>query len=276
MFKDEFCYISTNDVLEGLEVIDAQFTDTTFGRHAHAEYVISVVDQGVKQFHHKGVTHNALAGDVSIISPDELHTGSKGNGEGWRYRAIYPSASQIRRIYQEVFAKEGLPTFKQSVIKDERLTRQMQMLLAKLGSGAESLDLEVHWELLLVKLLQKYAHQRGHSELILSKAQANIALARDYLADHFQQKVSLDEVAQQAGISKFHLIKEFKRCYQLTPHQYQIQQRLNYARAQLKAGASAIDVANCCGFHDQSHFSKTFVNAMGISPSAYRQQFFTR
>jgi AraC-like DNA-binding protein len=276
MFKDEFCHVSTSDALEGLEVINAQFTHTVFGKHTHAEYVISLVDRGIKQFNHKGQTHNALSGDISIISPDELHTGSKGNGEGWRYRAVYPSESQIRRIYYELFAREGLPTFKQSVIKDERLTQQMRMLLAKFESGAEYLDLEVHWELLLVKLIQKHAHKWNHPELLLNKAQTNIALARDYLADNYQQKVSLDDVAQQAGISKFHLIKEFKRCYQLTPHQYQIQQRLNHARAQIKTSANIVDVALRCGFHDQSHFSKTFVNAMGISPSAYRQQFFTR
>ncbi|MGB2065786.1 MAG: AraC family transcriptional regulator [Marinomonas gallaica] len=276
MRAEEFCYVKTHQVLNGLEVIHAQFTDTVFGKHAHADYVISIVDTGVMHFSHRGASHNALPGQLSIVSPDELHTGSKGQGEGWRYRALYPSLERVSGLYQELFGRSGVASFHASILQDERLSRQMQLLLAKLESGAEALDLEVHWELFLVNLLQKHAIKRGQSPRALGSAQSNIEQVRDYLADQYQHKVSLETVAQQAGISKFHLIKEFKRYFQLTPHQYQIQQRLNHARAQLKAGSSAVDVAYRCGFHDQSHFSKAFVSAMGITPSAYRQQFFTR
>ncbi|NVK75584.1 MAG: AraC family transcriptional regulator [Oceanospirillaceae bacterium] len=276
MHKGEYCHATSNQSLDGLEVIHAQFTDTVFGKHAHADYVISIVDAGVMHFSHRGESHNALPGELSIVAPDELHTGSKGQGEGWRYRALYPSLDCMGRLYQELFGLSGLPSFDGSILADKRLSLEMQLLLAKLESDAETLDLEVQWELFLVNLLKKHATQRGQSPRALRSAQSNIELVRDYLADQYQHKVSLETVAQQAGISKFHLIKEFKRCFQLTPHQYQIQQRLNHARAQLKAGASAIDVAHRCGFHDQSHFTKAFVNAMGITPSAYRQQFFTR
>ncbi|RCX08325.1 AraC family transcriptional regulator [Marinomonas foliarum] len=276
MHKGEYCHVTSSQSLDGLEVIHAQFTDTVFGKHAHADYVISIVDAGVMHFSHKGTTHNALPGELSIVSPDELHTGSKGRGEGWRYRALYPSLDRMSGLYQELFGRSGAPSFHGSILQDERLSRQMQLLLVKLESGAETLDLEVHWELFLVNLLQKHAMQRGQSPRVLGPAQSNVERVRDYLADQYHHKVSLETVAQQAGISKFHLIKEFKRYFQLTPHQYQIQQRLNHARAQLKVGLSAIDVAHRCGFHDQSHFTKAFVSAMGITPSAYRQQFFTR
>ncbi|WP_418138459.1 helix-turn-helix domain-containing protein [Marinomonas sp. RS-M-Aa-14] len=45
---------------------------------------------------------------------------------------------------------------------------------------------------------------------------------------------------------------------------------------QLKRGFSSVDIALNCGFHDQSHFTKAFFSAMGITPTAYQKQFFTR
>lgn len=274
MHANEFCNVFTCQTLGGLEMIEAHFTETVFGKHAHASFVISVVDAGVMYFSHRGESHNTLPGQLSIVAPDELHTGSKGKGEGWRYRALYPSEERMKELNHSLFGTAQTPYFRQSVINDARLSLQMRSLLDKLTCGSEALDLEEHWERLLVNLLLQQS--QCPSKLTFSKAQSNIESVRDLLADCYQQKLSLDEIAQQAGISKFHLIKEFKRYFQLTPHQYQIQQRLNHARAQLKVGVSAIDVAHRCGFHDQSHFTKAFVSAMGITPSAYRQQFFTR
>ena len=271
MHANEFCNVSTSQPLGGLEMIEAQFTETVFGKHAHAGFVISVVDAGVMHFSHRGESHNALPRQLSIVAPDELHTGSKGKGDGWRYRALYPSEERMRALNHSLFGTAQTPYFRQSVINDARLSLQMRGLLDKLTRGSEALDVEEHWEMLLVNLLLQESQQSA--ALTLSKAQSNIEWVRDLLADCYDQKLSLDAVAQQAGISKFHLIKEFKRRYQLTPHQFQIQQRLNHARAQLKHGISAVDVALKCGFHDQSHFSKAFVSAMGISPSAYQQQF---
>lgn len=274
MHANEYCNVSTSQTLGGLEMIEAQFTETVFGKHAHAGFVISVVDAGAMHFSHRGASHNALPGQLSIVAPDELHTGSKGKGEGWRYRALYPSEARMSTLNQSLFGVYQAPHFRQSVISDGRLTLQMQGLLDKIRHNASAFEIEEQWELLLVNLLLQ---ESQHSSVpTFSKAHSNIESVRDLLADCYQQKLSLEAVAEQAGISKFHLIKEFKRCYQLTPHQYQIQQRLNHARAQLKRGISAVDVALNCGFHDQSHFSKAFVSAMGISPSAYQQQFFTR
>lgn len=274
MHANEYCHVSTSQILGGVEMIEAQFTDTVFGKHAHDGFVISVVDAGVMHFSHRGASHNALPGQLSIVAPDELHTGSKGRGEGWRYRALYPSKERMMSLNQSLFGVEHVPHFRQSVISDERLSQQMRMLLKKLSHGAEALDIEVHWEMLLVNLLLQESQRTSTRHF--NKAQSNIESVRDLLSDCYQQKLSLEVIAQQAGINKFHLIKEFKRCYQLTPHQYQIQQRLNHARIQLKRGFSAVDIALNCGFHDQSHFTKAFVSAMGITPTAYQKQFFTR
>ena len=78
MNDNEFCHITTENTLESVDVLKAHFKDTVFGRHSHSEFVISLVEQGAKKFHHKGMTHIAKKGAISIVSPDELHDGEKG------------------------------------------------------------------------------------------------------------------------------------------------------------------------------------------------------
>ncbi|GAL31727.1 transcriptional regulator AraC family [Vibrio maritimus] len=151
----------------------------------------------------------------------------------------------------------------------------MHLLLSTIHSGGEQLEVESHLELLLVKMILQYGSSRLANTDGLD-AKSNIIIARDYLADYCTNKVSLDELATLTGVSKYHLIHEFKRHFGVTPHQFQVQQRVCYSKSLLKAGHKPIDVAVACGFHDQSHFHKTFVSAMGINPKTYQQQFFTR
>ncbi len=68
MSKEEFCHLASFEAFDGMDVINAQFVDTTFGKHAHGEFVITLVDEGVQQFFHKGATHNAINGDICVIS----------------------------------------------------------------------------------------------------------------------------------------------------------------------------------------------------------------
>lgn len=275
MSKQEFCHLASFKGCDGMDVINAQFVDTTFGKHAHGEFVITVVDAGVQRFFHKGATHNASTGDICIVSPDEIHTGSKGCEYGWRYRGIYPSERQVRDIYKEIYGKDGLPTFRNSMVSDVRLKQQMDLLFTTINNGSEPLEAEIHLELFLIKMILQYGSV-GCANLDNSDAKSNIMTARDYLADNCTKKVVLDDLVQLTGISKYHLIHEFKRHLGVTPHQFLVQQRIDHSKSLLKAGNKPIDVATACGFHDQSHFHKTFLGAMGITPTNYRQQFFTR
>lgn len=78
MSKEEFCHLASFEAFDGMDVINAQFVDTTFGKHAHGEFVITLVDAGVQQFFHKGATHNAISGDICVISQTKFILAAKG------------------------------------------------------------------------------------------------------------------------------------------------------------------------------------------------------
>ena len=81
--------------------------------------------------------------------------------------------------------------------------------------------------------------------------------------------MTLAELADVADISRFHLLRQFKAATGLTPWQFQTQLRVEAARTQLRNGERASRVAHACGFVDQSHFTRIFRQATGMTPGVY-------
>src|SRR5580698_2368024 len=86
--------------------------------------------------------------------------------------------------------------------------------------------------------------------------------------------LSLDEMAQSVGLSTAHFARVFRKSTGETPHQFVLRQKLERAKAMLRApGARVLDVAVACGFKTQQHFAQVFRDLCGISPTGYRQDF---
>jgi AraC-like DNA-binding protein len=84
--------------------------------------------------------------------------------------------------------------------------------------------------------------------------------------------ITLDDAAEQAGISPFHFLRLFSDVLGVTPHQYLVRSRLRHAARRLADDDSAItDIAYDVGFGDLSNFVRTFHRAAGASPMRFRQ-----
>ena len=84
------------------------------------------------------------------------------------------------------------------------------------------------------------------------------------------EKITMDELAADAGISRFRLTRAFVAAHGLPPHAYLLSVRLNAARQRLAAGEGAADVAASCGFTDQAHLTREFRRRFGTTPGTYR------
>jgi len=95
----------------------------------------------------------------------------------------------------------------------------------------------------------------------------------DWMIEHVADDFSLDRLAAQAGLSKFHFQRLFKGALGVSPSRYHINLRMNLARQLLReTKKSVVDVALDVGYADPSHFAKLFRRESGLSPSDYRRQ----
>ncbi|MBQ3181296.1 MAG: helix-turn-helix transcriptional regulator [Clostridia bacterium] len=99
----------------------------------------------------------------------------------------------------------------------------------------------------------------------------NLKMVKDamkYMKNNFCEPLSLDEIAEKIGYSKYHFCRCFKEITGSTVVTYMNDLKINYAYSQLKnTDASITDIATMCGFSDISYFTKTFKKHLGVLPS---------
>lgn len=94
--------------------------------------------------------------------------------------------------------------------------------------------------------------------------------AREVLAVHFAERLSLADIAALVGVSVFHLCRVFRRQTGLTLHEYRTKLRLRHALERLEgAGPDLTRIALDVGFSSHSHFTEAFRRGFGVTPSAF-------
>jgi AraC-like DNA-binding protein len=86
-----------------------------------------------------------------------------------------------------------------------------------------------------------------------------------------ERPLSLQAMADIAGVSRLHLLRSFSRSTGATPHAYILQRRVRLARRLLAKGWEPGEASAEAGFADQSHMTRAFVRQLGITPARYRR-----
>ncbi len=119
-------------------------------------------------------------------------------------------------------------------------------------------------------LWQASRHARAGSVRDLPAA---LQAALDFAGRAWAEDVPLKRLAEAAGVSVPHLHSIFRRHLRTTPHQHLLRRRLQEARNLLVTGDLRIkEVCERCGFRDLVHFCRSFRNAFGLPPGAYRRR----
>ena len=95
---------------------------------------------------------------------------------------------------------------------------------------------------------------------------------KEYILKHLADDMKLGEIAWHVGKGEEHLARVFKRETGLTVFDYVREVRINRARTLiLDPALSLTEIAERCGFHSLSFFSRTFRQVTGMAPSSYRR-----
>jgi AraC family transcriptional regulator len=96
--------------------------------------------------------------------------------------------------------------------------------------------------------------------------------AKELLTEQLRCDVSLADVASACHLSRGHFSKSFKETTGQSPHAWRVGQRIDTAqRMLLESTASLAEIAQACGFADQSHLTRVFGERVGTSPAHWRR-----
>jgi len=136
----------------------------------------------------------------------------------------------------------------------------------------------------LTALLSYYLQQHHHITRIVNnlppvrkatriELYKRLSRAMDVLRSRFCGTVSLDQLAAEACLSKYHFLRLFRQAYGLSPYQYIQELRIEKARDLLTDTViSVADIADILGFDNSQSFSRLFFQKMGLYPTQYRLQ----
>ena len=101
----------------------------------------------------------------------------------------------------------------------------------------------------------------------------SLRLALDYIYDHLNESLGVQEIAEYACVSESQLRRDFKRYLATTPADFVREKKVEFARNRLVySDISYVDLANDLGFASHSHFIKIFKEYTGMTPMEYRNK----
>lgn len=254
------------DGLDGVEALHARFVHHAYRPHSHPTWTVAVVERGAARFTVDASDERAGSGELFVLEPEAVHTGMAAVREGWQYKVLYiePELLSTWAEHDEPAPRAARWTvFRDAALRDALL--HAHRLLAEEPPGL-AVDQAV---LRAVEGLRPHLRPgpphpgRGRSE------HAAVRRAVAHLSERFAERVPLAELAAVAGLSRFELVRRFGAQIGLTPHAFQTNLRIARARELLAAGSPPAAVAAACGFADQSHLTRTFRVAVGVTPARY-------
>ena len=244
-----------------------------YAPHSHATLSLGAVDDGQSVFSRDGQRQRLSRGDMVLIPAGEIHSCNPENDGRWSYQMLYLDENWVRNIVgemtaQDVVALNCLPQNVQRHTLHTRLTRLNECLFGGVSDEDKEAALLVFVGDLFGSVEAKVAGDRPKPE---SLQMARMADIQAMIAARCHESLTLDEMAREAGMSRYHFVRTFNRAVGMTPHAWQLDLRIRRARPLLDQGMSLADVALQLGFADQSHFQRAFKQRVAATPGEYQQ-----
>jgi len=197
--------------------------------------------------------------------------------EPFETMAVFLELPLLERVFEEVFGKDAPFTRLKDVsaFTDSKLNSLMEQLHDELmRRKASPLFVQGVGQAIAIHLARNYAElvkepRRGSPSLPGYK----VRQITDWMAEHMAEDFNLDQLAAQAGLSKFHFHRLFKSAVGDAPSRYHMNLRMHEAKRLLRESKqSVVAVGLDVGYTNPSHFAQIFRRETGLSPSDYRKQ----
>jgi len=244
-----------------------------FPNHFHEHYVIGLVEDGERCLSCKNKKYNIKKDNIILFNPADNHACVDIDNRTFNYRGFNISKNVMLDLAQEITGKLNLPGFLKNVIYDDEIVCYFRQLHEMVMNDVSNLGKEENLLFLISALIQNYGQP---FENCIPKCRQEIEKACDFIKQHFNERIYLDQICRYSGLSKSTLLRAFTESKGITPYRYLETIRINEAKSLLEKGVQPIEVAFQTGFSDQSHFTNYFNSFIGVAPGVYRDIFFEK
>jgi len=110
------------------------------------------------------------------------------------------------------------------------------------------------------------------NQLKADKTGLMLEKAKKYIHQHYNQDISLDDIASMSGFSTYYFCKMFKKYYHVSFTDYLTSLRIKHAKELLQNPDLSIkEITEMIGYLDSNYFTRVFKKYEGLTPTEYRQ-----
>jgi AraC-like DNA-binding protein len=246
--------------------------------HHHDFYEFYFFISGDVTYLIEGKSYKLEPGNIVLINSKELHQAVIDSEEAyyerivlWMNKAFLKELSNDETDLSLCF--EGLS--KRNVLSsDIEQQKNIRFILNKLVAleNYQGIGYELLYKAYITELMIHINNLafNENKELNVDMKKSNLIDGIiEYINSHIEEDITVDEIAEQFYLSKFHLSREFKKYTGTTIHRYIVQKKLIEAKELILKEVPIIDVYKQCGFGDYSNFFRAFKNEYGITPKQY-------
>ncbi|MDZ5672310.1 AraC family transcriptional regulator [Bacillus stercoris] len=242
-----------------------------FPNHFHDYYVIGFIEKGQRYLACQDQEYIINPGDLLLFNPRDTHSCEQIDGRTLDYRCINVMPDVMEKAVKEITGAGHLPYFSQHVLFRHELTASLQELHILISDEKQALRKEELFLHLLEELIRRYSDVTFLNSV--PEPSDEVKLVCEFLEEHYAENVTLNDLSELTGWSKYHLLRSFTKQKGITPNSYMETIRINQAKKLLEQGVRPIDAAFQTGFSDQSHMTKFFKRQVGLTPKQYMKIF---
>jgi AraC-like DNA-binding protein len=257
--------------LKSIELIHGVHQNYSSPRHLHEELELNIKQGDGWQFNYRGAIHSVPPDTLVITQPGEAHQADSNSDLDCVFRGLRVSMDLLQQVATDVAGQDiNLPLFPMPIVRDRDFNTQFIRVHQAIEQSSSQLEQQTLTLDLLAQLILRYAENPPHLDKLGTEIQP-VDRVRDYIEEHADREISLEELARIANLSPFYLNRSFSKTFGMPLHAYQIQMRILQAKRLLRKEHSIEQVAIETGFVSQSHFGSHFKRIVCVTPKQYIQ-----
>lgn len=256
----------------------------SFPLHWHDDFELIYCTAGQVQVTLWGQAHTLCARDLIVILPHAVHSIEQADPEGGEYFNIMFHPSLFEGSGDDLcYDKYVLPFLNGEKNMDcfypaasgfnQAVTPCILSLLEHRQDSYSTRELLIKSNLfLLLHYINQYSTVASSDSSSSQLSFSRLKNALYYVQKFYDHEISIQKAASQCGFSESHFMKLFKEFTGMSFNAYLVNYRLDLAAKQLsETSLKVIDIAENCGFHNQSYFTRAFQKKYRKTPLAYRK-----